>query len=273
MIRIHKRPVAPALLATRGAADQLRLMGIYDADPDACQAPRSKQLEADGTIYGDKEVKDALIADQHEKCCYCESKFIATGFGDVEHFRPKAGVRQTVAGQLEKPSYYWLAYEWKNLFFSCEICNQRYKRNWFPLLNPGLRARHHGQSIARERTLLPDPGQTNPGRYLHFNKHIVTAREPRGKACIRAYGLDRDPLNRRREEFLETLKLVRFAADLDVDALTPAKLQITLADLNMTLAEARAYTALARQVWEQAAFDKSEYAGMVRSNFRRLPRR
>jgi hypothetical protein len=156
---------------------------------------------------------------------------------------------------------------------SCEICNQRYKGNWFPLLNPVRRARHHGQSVARERTLLPNPGTTNPGRYLKFNKHVVTATVPRGKECIRAYGLDRAPLNRQREEFLETLKIIRFAADLDLDNLPAAKLQLVLTDLDMTLAEAHQYVALAREVWEQAAFDKSEYAGMVRDNFRRLPRK
>ena len=273
MIRIRKRVAVPALLATLGAADRLRLEAIYQADPTGCQTTRSKLLEANPAIYGDAEVKAAFIADQHEKCCYCESKFIATGFGDVEHFRPKGGVRQQTQGKLEKPGYYWLAYEWTNLFFSCEICNRRYKRNWFPLLNPALRARHHAQSVSRERTLLPDPGHTNPGRYLRFNKHVVTATEARGKACIRAYGLDRAPLNRRREEFLETLKIIRFAADLDLDTMPPAKLKMTLDDLSMTLSQARDFVDKAREVWNNAAFDSGEYAGMVRANFPRLPRR
>ena len=273
MIRIRKRPTAPSPLTTLGLADRQRLEAIYTADPAACQAPRNKFLEADPATYGHEDVKKAVIDDQHEKCCYCEAKFTANGFGDVEHFRPKAGVRQQPKAALEKPGYYWLAYEWSNLFFSCEICNQRYKGNLFPLLNPSRRARHHGQSVGRERTLLPDPGTTNPGRYLKFNKHVITASTPRGKTCIKAYGLDRDTLNRRREEFLETLKIVRLAADLDLDNLSAAKLNMVLADLGMTLKEARQYVDLAREVWEQAAFDKSEYAGMVRDNFRRLPRK
>lgn len=273
MIRVRKRSTAPNPLLTLGPADRQRLEAIYTANPAACQAPRNKQLAADSAIYGHDDVKAALIFDQHGKCCYCEAKFLANGFGDVEHFRPKAGVRQQPKGTLEKPGYYWLAYEWSNLFLSCEICNQRYKGNWFPLLNPARRARHHGQSVAQERTLLPDPGTTNPGRYLKFNKHVITATEPRGKACIRAYGLDRALLNRQREEFLDQLKFTRFAASLDLDVMSPADLLITLTDLSMSLPEARQYVARARDVWDQAAFDKSEYAGMVRDNFRRLPRK
>lgn len=278
MIRIRKRTSIPIVLSTLGNADRLRLEGIYSSNPAGCQAPRNKLLKVKPDIYGDETVKQALIDDQHEKCCYCESKFIATGFGDIEHFRPKGGVRQERRASLEKPGYYWLAYDWNNLFFSCEICNRRYKRNWFPLLNPALRAKYHGTSISRERTLLPDPGVTNPGRYLKFNKHVIKPRSHRnstvrGKACIRAYGLDRAHLNRHREEFLKTLKLVRFAAALNLNTMSPTELQVTLSDLSMTLAEASTYISLARQVWNEAAFDKGEYAGMVRDNFSHLPHR
>ncbi|HEX8327271.1 MAG TPA: hypothetical protein VF629_07005 [Hymenobacter sp.] len=278
MIRIRKRSTVPSTLTKVGNADLILLKATYINNSTACQLPRNKLLKIKQAIYGDTLVKQALIDDQHEKCCYCESKFAATGYGDVEHFRPKGGVRQDRRGPLEKPGYYWLAYDWNNLFFSCEICNRRYKRNWFPLLNPTLRAKHHGQSLSRERPLLSDPGHTNPSRYLKFNKHVVTAKSVsnsvvRGKACIRAYGLDRKPLNRRREEFLDTLKLVRFAASLDLNNMTPADLQTVLTDLAMTLAQAHNYIALARSVWSEAAFDKSEYAGMIRDNFPQLPRR
>lgn len=78
---------------------------------------------------------------------------------------------------------------------------------------------------------------------------------------------------RRREESLETLKLVRFAASLDLDRMTPAELRLTLMDLHMTKAEARRYVAYARDVWNRAALDPAEYAGMMRANFPQLPRR
>jgi uncharacterized protein (TIGR02646 family) len=275
MIRIWKRATAPAVLTTLGAADQRRLEGVFAADPAACRKPRNRQLTANSAIYGDATVKDALIADQHGKCCYCESKFEATGFGDVEHFRPKAGVRQQPSAPLEKPGYYWLAYEWSNLLYSCEICNRRHKRNWFPLINPVNRARQHQDRISRERPLLPHPCRTNPATEVTFHRHVAveTLGSLRGATCIQAYGLNRKPLRQRRDEFLELLKLIRFAASLDLDTMTPGDLHLTLTDLQMTKAEARRYVARAREVWQQAALDPAEYAGMVRANFPRLPHR
>jgi uncharacterized protein (TIGR02646 family) len=275
MIRIRKRATAPALLTTQGTADRLRLEGIFAADPAACQVPRNQLLVAKPAIYGAAAVKAALAADQHGKCCYCESKFEATGFGDVEHFRPKAGVRQQPKSALEKPGYYWLAYEWSNLLYSCEICNRRHKSNWFPLLNPAHRARRHDDPLWRERPLLPHPCRTDPAAELTFNRHVAVEKDSsaRGAACIRAYGLNRAPLRQRRSEALETLKLIRFAASLDIDSMTPAELRLTLTDLCMTKAEARQYVARARQVWERSALDSVEYAGMVRANFPLLPPR
>lgn len=51
----------------------------------------------------------------------------------VEHFRPKGGWRQSPGQPIEQPGYYWLAYEWSNLFLACGPCNSRHKRNLFPL--------------------------------------------------------------------------------------------------------------------------------------------
>ena len=58
---------------------------------------------------------------------FCESKVSHIAYGDVEHFRPKAGYRQRPEDPLVQPGYYWLAYEWSNLLFCCQLCNQRFK--------------------------------------------------------------------------------------------------------------------------------------------------
>lgn len=54
------------------------------------------------------------------KCAYCESPVTATAHGDVEHFRPKS-------------IYWWLAYCYDNFLFACQICNQLYKGDHFPI--------------------------------------------------------------------------------------------------------------------------------------------
>ena len=75
-------------------------------------------------------------------------------YGDVEHYRPKAGYRQDAEDPLGRPGYYWLAYEWSNLLFCCQICNQRFKRNLFPLVDPARRAETHHDDLSSEQPLF-----------------------------------------------------------------------------------------------------------------------
>jgi 5-methylcytosine-specific restriction endonuclease McrA len=97
-------------------------------------------------LYKRKSIKDdyfiAAGPPFYGKCAYCEAPIRDYQPGDVEHFRPKAGVSdengQAVflfdeEGQVqvgadgkpvEHPGYYWLAYEWTNLLPACAKCNQ-----------------------------------------------------------------------------------------------------------------------------------------------------
>ncbi|WP_165246788.1 hypothetical protein [Paludisphaera soli] len=81
----------------------------------------------DGHLKGDvrfkdswKVAKDQLKADSFGKCAYCEAATSVVAHGDVEHFRPKS-------------SYWWLAYCYDNYVFACQICNQVYKADRFPV--------------------------------------------------------------------------------------------------------------------------------------------
>jgi 5-methylcytosine-specific restriction endonuclease McrA len=67
-----------------------------------------------------KKAKAQLKAETFGKCAYCEAPTSTVAYGDVEHFRPKS-------------VYWWLAYCYDNYLFSCQICNQQYKRHHFPL--------------------------------------------------------------------------------------------------------------------------------------------
>lgn len=87
-------------------------------------------IEIDKDIYGHKEVKSALINLQKKCCCFCESRITHISSGDVEHFRPKNGYSQDQTDLFHKPGYFWLAYDWSNLFFSCEQCNRRFKKKY-----------------------------------------------------------------------------------------------------------------------------------------------
>ena len=62
---------------------------------------------------------------------------------DVEHFRPKAEVKE--AGENHQ-GYWWLAYSWENLLIACKTCNQEYKRIKIP--TEGREKKNPTQKIA-----------------------------------------------------------------------------------------------------------------------------
>ena len=74
-----------------------------------------------------KPAKDQLRKESNDKCAYCEADTKVVAHGDVEHFRPKN-------------VYWWLAYCYDNYLYSCQICNQTFKSNLFPISGRKLRA-------------------------------------------------------------------------------------------------------------------------------------
>jgi hypothetical protein len=149
---------------------------------------------------------------QHGKCAFCESRISHTAYGDVEHFRPKAGFKQNEGDVLERPGYYWLVYAWTNLFLACQLCNQMFKKNLFPLRNPTQRALTRNHPLPAEKPLLIDPcdPRRKPERDLTFHDELaVPVRNSRkGKATIDVLGLNRQPLAEQRRERLQRLRML-----------------------------------------------------------------
>jgi hypothetical protein len=81
-------------------------------------AQSSGKYEFDSAAW--KPAKGALKKDTGNKCAYCEASTSVVAHGDVEHFRPKS-------------KYWWLALVFDNYLFSCQICNQTYKKDHFPV--------------------------------------------------------------------------------------------------------------------------------------------
>jgi len=81
MIRVRKPEQAPRILRERGRR-------TTEANQQAFENGE-RTFKFDGSIYGAKSVKDALVKAQHEKCAFCESKIRHISHGDVEHFRPR----------------------------------------------------------------------------------------------------------------------------------------------------------------------------------------
>lgn len=203
------RPVRPSdeWFANASAATQLAL-------------EEGENHDAAASIYAVDEVRAALEKLFADKCAYCEQKAAGTHDWNVEHYRPKGRVIERPG----HPGYYWLAYEWSNLFLSCQHCNQRRrgrpswddptegpafgKGSHFPVQDEASRAMNPADDITRESALLIDPCNENPLSHVitDITGHAIAFNEsPHGKASIKHYHLNRKTLRRARKEKIDSL--------------------------------------------------------------------
>ena len=236
------------------------------------------------TLYGEPEVKLALRTMFNDKCAYCESFVMDVYIGDVEHFRPKAKIKEA---DPPEPGYYWLAADWNNLLFSCRNCNQLAKHevegkpfnendpslgkmNQFPLFDNTKRVREMGDIAAEEpyRKLI-NPCVENPEMFFAYDEKIgiikpkdgLAAREKiMAETSIQVYALHRSVLVKQRREriieirtqkervidLLEELDL--YADKPEILARTEKKLENEINILRDILDKRKEYLGLARQM-------------------------
>lgn len=189
------------------------------------------------SIYRNNDVKESLCIIFNDKCAYCETKVSAGQSGDVEHFRPKAGVNECPS----HPGYWWLAGAWSNLLLSCELCNrQRRHRSYiineegegsyklkaetvmgkescFPTRN-AVYAQGEQDNIAVEDPLLINPVQRDPTnhlRWVFFDQLSILTAETRqsnddsyGRTSIQVFGLNRQKLVEDRSSVMLRMKAI-----------------------------------------------------------------
>ncbi len=246
MIKITRLEEAPAILTGRGRAKQAELCAAYEAG--------QREFNFDASVYGHPTIKEALIIAQHGKCCFCERKIGAEG--DVEHFRPKGGFRQGKRTRLEKPGYYWLAYEWTNLLLACPICNQRFKQNYFPLRDPATRAVNHHGDLMQEEPLFINPAEVDPAEHIGFHQEVAypISDSKYAKATIEALGLNRPNLSEERRDYLAELsvlrELLRLEKQLAATEEGNALLQRAQLRLQKAILDSAKFTSMARAAAE-----------------------
>jgi len=241
MVKIDKSTVAvPVILdlenpISRAAVELVSLQKKFDAG--------QIHFKFKSSIYGHSTVKEALSSAQHGKCCFCESKIGHISYGDNEHYRPKGGYYSQPKEKISRPGYYWLAYDFTNLYLACQICNQSYKKNYFPLKTEASRtaSHHHSVNLINEQPLIIDPGLDNPQAHLTFDREVPRGLDDKGKITILRIGLDRKKLNEYR------LTWYRLVADI--------------------ARHARAGDIESRSLMQEAAQSSEPYSLMVRSNF------
>ncbi len=239
MIRLDRSRVAiPEKLVRDALAETEALIEAFS---------RSEQPDPKSSVYGHESVKAALTEIQHNKCCFCEVD-LTRQFGDVEHFRPKKAWQAAPGQPRVPPGYFWLVYDWDNLMLSCEVCNSRHKRNFFPLRDETRRATPEVRDISQEEPLLIDPYREEPSSHLSFDQWDVFARDAseKGTASIEFCGLDDQSLIEKRRDRLREVSTV---LDLVEDSEPTAA------------ARAEGIDFLQRSMSGEA-----EFAGMIRAN-------
>lgn len=204
MIQIKKGNAPKALLDKEKELLE-ELKELYDNDPDG-YSDGSIKFEFTGDYRMDA-VKEALKICQNNKCCFSEAKFIRD-YPNVEHFRPKGKVDPYPKGKAEYPGYYWLAYNWDNLFYCKAAINSSDKRNYFPLESGSRRNKSHHDNYS-EKPLLIDVNNENPRDFIRFSNDEPYGVDARGKFNVDFFNLRHPDLAEARRVRFKTLKVIK----------------------------------------------------------------
>lgn len=189
MIHVDRsRVTAPADLTERGARALLTLDFDY-------RRTRFRQHDPtfDQDIYASQQVRTALLRVFGRKCAFCEQALKTLGAENVEHFRPR--IRASGRDQsVSVVHYFWLAYEWSNLYTICYECKS-YKGSAFPVRGRRAAIGTRGAQLAKEHALLVDPCVDEPAEHLRVMPNgLLEPLSDRGEATIQLFRLNRSAL-------------------------------------------------------------------------------
>ena len=225
MIHVGRPSEPPEVLRARGPEAAAQTEAFFEGR----RAVKKQQVkyvtfEFDASVW--LEALPTLEELFHGKCAFCESLLGALEAFNVGHFRPLRDA-MGLDGTASTDHYYWLAYEWQNLYAICADCD-RNKRTMFPVEGSRAAKGATGSELEKERRLFLDPCNDFPEEHLLFGDegHVasVTPAKPgralgeqdRGTITIDVLGLNRPNLvERRRAAATETkiaLEGVRKAA-------------------------------------------------------------
>ena len=209
MISLTKAP-APEVLRVNGATWTQVLVNHRDNGTAASNHEKAR--------YRHPEIKQALVAETHGKCAYCESKIRHIAYGDVEHIVPKST-------EVER------TFEWANLTLACDVCNTN-------------KSDHFGNHDD-----LVDPYVSNPTDHLAFIGAMVMpipGSNP-GMATVDTLELNRIELVERRAELIQKLcKQLHLLLVLPDEGAR----RVLERDLNKETAEGKEYSAIAKSYVE-----------------------
>ena len=120
--------------------------------------------------YLPENISESLHKLFNGKCAYCESNFDVetpfvqtkidlslTYYDRIDHFRPRNNAKGFVKSKFSADHYWWLTYEWQNLYYCCPECRNS-KASWFPVVGERtVKELDYKKIIKTERNLILDP--------------------------------------------------------------------------------------------------------------------
>ena len=206
----HKSVPAPLVLGS--PKTEKAFLAAKDFYAHSISSRLQERAEFNSEIWD--ETKPALTQLFHGKCAYCETKIVTSGGPEVNRFRPKGG-SINLNKKFDPDHYWWLAYEWFNLYLACPLCH-RNKASRFPVLGhrvkvpTGTRARLRApwfqKDLQSEKPLLLDPCERDfdPDKHLLFDAetgHVAGLTE-RGNITIEIFEFNRPNLIEGRKRVL-----------------------------------------------------------------------
>ncbi len=118
------------------------------ANKKTYDAYQERHKKNDGKKAPWKRFKKDLLKFSDYRCPICEREI--NNYDDIEHFRPKG-------------HYWWFAYDYRNYYIICDLCNTTYKGKQFPLLDEKTKVDFDSKDrIKNEKPLLFNPCLDNP---------------------------------------------------------------------------------------------------------------
>lgn len=188
MIRIE-RPPAPPIFRSRDWARERNRAKKFFGKTEAARSQHHFEFKFPRRA----ELREEVTALFFGKCAMCETRYSTGSPIDVELFRPRSGAIGK-DGTLSPKHYWWLAYEWSNLYPVCANCNQS-KGSRFPVEGKRAPIGAGQTALRKEKPLLLDPCHDEPELYLVFVEDgTVASSWERGRKTIETFNLNRKSL-------------------------------------------------------------------------------
>jgi hypothetical protein len=206
VIKLPPRPATPAVFDRPEVRGMIRHTAEFYDLPERSRRQHKFEFPLYPPPLFDQAMK-ALLKYSSGKCAYCEKPIEHPGDATLERLRPKAGALNK-DGKFSTEHYWWLAYDWRNIYPACATCN-KVKGSKFPVHGKRCEPRTAYEELTSEQALLIDPGYDEPADHLAFQPDgTVQPRTPRGDATIATFELNRGDVRARRHSVAKRTRAI-----------------------------------------------------------------